>query len=93
MAKLSARGRVELLRVKKSLPDKSDEFGTLTQRSLTRAYMSDGKVLEKYQVRFPAENYRGSYLHDWGWNVRGTYSKPIETVRKAYIENGWEVIA
>ena len=92
MARLYKHGR-EMLRVKLNLPDRTD--GT-TDRCKTRVYMADGKVLEKYQVRFHEHSpYSGpsSYLHDWGWHIIGQYGTRVtlESARVHYEKKGWIV--
>ena len=65
MAKLSARGRKELVRVEK---EESTPDGELTVWSRTTlALMSDLKVLKKLDVRFKSDDRPYSY----GWKVYG----------------------
>lgn len=60
MAKLSARGRTELARVRK----------TCDKYKRTLALMSDGKVLSKLQAFMAATPYTPAHWHDYGWTVK-----------------------
>lgn len=67
MAKLSARGRTELARVRR------DDGG----RKTTLALMSDRKVLRKLQVHMKATPYSAAHWHDYGWAVHGTLKEGV----------------
>lgn len=59
----------------------SGEALTLWERR-TRTLMSDGKILEKLDVRFP-NKYRGDYLHSYGWKVRAKVTDGV--TREAFV--------
>jgi len=63
-AKLSARGRTELARLEKE--DNRDD-GDVDWRRKTLAFMSDGRILQKYDVRFTATQYSKARKHSYGW--------------------------
>ena len=63
-AKLSARGRQELARLEKE--DNKDD-GEVDWRRKTLAFMSDGRILQKYDVRFTATQYSKARKHSYGW--------------------------
>jgi hypothetical protein len=68
MAKLSARGRVEVVCDK--------ETYNTTWKKTTVALMSDNKILVKQTVRFkPTTHQPKGELHDWGWKVKSTMKK------------------
>lgn len=70
MAKLSAHKK-ELLRVERER-DIMDPERLITWERVTRTYHSDGKVLQKYDVRFKADSYHpNGELHSYGWKVEG----------------------
>jgi hypothetical protein len=83
MAKLSARGRKELLRIERerdvpAIRQDGTESLTTWERT-TRVVMSDGKVLEKFDVRFKPDNYRpNGEFYSYGWKVAGK-AKPGKT--------------
>jgi hypothetical protein len=74
MAKLSAHGR-ELLRLEheREIPDAEDRLCNWERK--TRAYMADGKILEKWDVRFKpdsldlANGRAAGRLHSYGWKL------------------------
>lgn len=68
MAKLKAHGR-EILRYSKEKPGDGDS--TEWERTTT-AYMSDGKVMEKLDVRFkPWREGEQPQSHSYGWKLKG----------------------
>lgn len=68
MAKLSAHGK-ELLRIELER-DITDPESSTTWRRVTRAYMSDGKVMEKIDVRFKPDNYHpAGERYSYGWKL------------------------
>ena len=93
MAKLSARGRTELLRVSKEGEGRSE---VTDWHRITRAYMSDGTILEKIDVHFKPDKYtpKGK-KHSYGWSVRSRGNSQekevIEQVKEAYVRQGWKV--
>ena len=100
MAKLSAGGRSELLRVSKEVTTPDDE--SIDWRRTSRVWTSDGKVLEKSDVNFKAWGEGKARKHSYGWKVVGTIkadllSDPIKlsaalTSTRAKLEAaGWSV--
>lgn len=72
MAKLSAGGRTELMRASKETTSPDDE--SVDWRRVTRAWMDDGKILEKLDVNFKATgdaSYQKARKHSYGWKVAG----------------------
>ena len=93
MAKLSARGRRELLRVERERSTPDGEL-TIWERT-TLAVMSDGGVLSKLDVRFRPDAYEpGGRLHSYGWKRKGKLAagKTVETFRQAYERAGWRIV-
>lgn len=70
MAKLSARGRVELARVSRTLDTPNS---TLTSKErYTKAYMSDGRLLTKLDVWFRPDRFDpDGRFHSYGWKDKG----------------------
>lgn len=100
MAKLKAKGRTEILRVYKETETPDGELTTWSRK--TRAYMTDGTVLEKTDVLFrPASYDPKPRRHSYGWTVRakvkvGPTESLLEVVRRTmdkYREHGWTVEA
>lgn len=74
MAKLSANGANELMRASKESVVTDDE--SIDWRRVTRAWMSDGRVLEKRDVNFKATgaaDYQKARKHSYGWKVLGRF--------------------
>jgi len=66
MAKLSARGRVEVFRVEVMLPDTE----LCVNRVDTYALMSDRVMLRKLTVHFRPDAFKPQgYAHSYGWTV------------------------
>jgi hypothetical protein len=86
MAKLSARGRIELLRLSKE-EDLPNVVAGVVWRRWTRAYMSDGNILEKYDVRTTEK------FHSYGWKRKMKQIKglSLQTIAKDYEKNGWVI--
>ena len=63
MAKLSARGRVELARFEKRTPDSNDPNEAFVDNRFQLAAMSDGHILKKMTARWKDTG----RIHDWGW--------------------------
>lgn len=78
MAKLSARGRTELVRVKKQFTYTSSLDGEEVTYTEKRALMSDYTILS---------------TTGGGWKVRGKLKKNVkpEMWRDKMLESGWEV--
>lgn len=97
MAKLSARGRYELVEVSKELPGYNMSNGEplTTWERLTKRLMSDGTILEKRDVRFAPEpfNPEGRY-YSYGWKVAGKIKPGLSVAQFAevYAKSGkWTV--
>jgi len=72
MARLHKHGK-ELLRVEKEI-DVTDPAENITWARTTRAYMQDGTVLVKRDVRFKPNTLYGGRtgeFYSWGWKVFG----------------------
>jgi hypothetical protein len=99
MAKLSANGK-ELLRISKE-QNITDPESSATWHRITRTYHSNGKILQKLDVRFKPTTYQpNGELHSYGWKL---YAKlkpevtPAEHVAKlvARIRSGeskWNIV-
>lgn len=92
MAKLSARNRTELLRLSKQ-EDVPNVLSGIIWRRWTRAYMSDGNVLEKYDIRFRSLDYPKEKFHSYGWKRKMKQIKglSLHTITEDYKKNGWIV--
>jgi hypothetical protein len=87
VAKLHARGRTELARLvrhKGPAPDGS----TVASRD-TVALMSDGAVLQKYDVTFPANAYEGERKHSYGWKTLLKTKATAERFRAHFEAKGY----
>jgi hypothetical protein len=83
MAKLSAHGK-ELLRIELER-DITDPESSTTWRRVTRAHMSDGKVMEKIDVRFKPDQYRPNgerYSYGWKLYAKRKTGTTIESYRE-----------
>ena len=69
MAKLSARGRTVLMRATKEAETPNDEATSWAKT--TRAWMSDGNVLEKRDVMFRPIGSMPAGKHSYGWKQAG----------------------
>ena len=90
MAKLKARGRVEIARFTKEANVPDDEL--VTWRKTERALLSDRTILEKHTVRFKPSQYREAYLHNYGWKVRATLkdtATPESWIAAYTAKEGW----
>lgn len=102
MAKLSAGGRAEMMRASKESDVQDD---TVDWRRTTRAWMDDGKVLEKFDVNFKATGdatYQKARKHSYGWKVVGKI-KPelladrnklmtaLQSTRAKLEQSGWAI--
>ncbi len=68
MAKLAARGRKEVVRVEREVVMEADKLIDWGRK--TYALMSDGTILEKYDVHFKPDQFRPSgEKHSYGWKV------------------------
>lgn len=91
MAKLSARKRTEVFRVRKDVPD-SDYF---IEGKITLALMSDGKILEKRDAKFKPDNiYPKGRPHTWGWKIKGKIKSTTtpEELKEFYLRNGYQEV-
>lgn len=101
MARLGKHG-TELLRVVKEIEINNPESSTTWERK-TRAYMSDGTILQKFDVRFKPMGYQTvGEVHSYGWKVFGKLKPEITmTAHVAKITSGslvapdskWKIIA
>jgi len=92
MAKLSARGRTELFRAFKQEQTPNDNYKEWKKTFIV--LMSDGKILEKYQVKFKPTTYdKKGILHDWGWKVKGKIKQGVESekYRDLLKNHGWTI--
>jgi len=93
MAKLSARGRTELVRLSKEytaeqIADRLLKTEPLTDwERVTVALMSDGKILSKRDVRFKSDGRK----HSYGWTVKAKVKADVtpERFRAAYERAGY----
>lgn len=90
MAKLSARGRKELVRVVLERPLAREDDDLIDYEREERALMSDGKILCRRVVRFR----EGSRRHDYGWNVRGALKAGVnpDEWKLGYLKRGWRIV-
>lgn len=79
MAKLSARGRQEVVRFSKESTVTDPERYVDWERT-TYALMSDGHLLKKWDVRFKATTVLSAQKHTYGWKDQG--KKPNLTADK-----------
>jgi hypothetical protein len=102
MARLSAHGR-ELLRVELEKTHGDDQY--ITWSRTIRTYHSDGKVLEKRDVRFKPDPYHPEgERHSYGWKLYArlkkgvdpaTFAREHEARLRARIANGectWRIV-
>ena len=76
MAKLSAHGK-ELLRISQE-KDITDPEESITWARWMRAYMADGKILQKYDVTFkPTQFERSPRPYSYGWKLYGKIKKEL----------------
>ncbi len=82
MAKLNAHGR-ELLRIEleKEITDPSD---SITWARWTRTYHADGKILQKYDVRWKPDTYHPSgEKYSFGWKLKAKVKAGLDPVKVA----------
>ena len=82
MAKLSAHGK-ELLRIEleKEISDPND---SITWARWTRVYHSDGKILQKYDVRWKADTYHpNGEKYSFGWKLKAKVKPGLDPVKVA----------
>lgn len=97
MAKLSVRGRIEVFRVSKerkySESERKEKNINIVWARWTKAYMSDGVILEKYDVKHePSEFGNKGRFHSYGWKKKGkvTGELPINEMKERYLKAGWK---
>jgi hypothetical protein len=94
MAKISARGREEIFRVKRTHPGSSDGVTSVDDY---RALTSDGSILERMVIHYTpeekAKNY-GKGSHDYGWKIRSRArsGKTLEELLHVYLDKGWQLV-
>jgi hypothetical protein len=93
MAKLTAHGRTELVRLMIHMATPADE--TVIWRKTHYVVMSDRTLLVKHQVRFRATDFSPERNHDWGWKVKGKLTARafdnLEDWVAKYEKLDWEV--
>jgi hypothetical protein len=89
MAKLSARGRVELVRLVKD--EAEDDLTTRGKQYV--ALMSDRTILSKLVVWFKPTTYCGERRHDYGWKRRSKVKEGVtaEQFTAVYVKAGYRV--
>lgn len=96
MAKLSARGRRELVRMEKE-DNGDDEF--CDWRRKTISFMTDGRILQKYDVRFKATEYSKARKHSYGWKEYLKLKKDVDLYEafsnliKKFEAKGWKLVS
>lgn len=94
MAKLSARGRYELARIEREKHLTTEQDPTCDWRRTTMAFMSDGTVLVKRDVRW-RDGVMAGEKHSFGWTVKGKLKKGQDLVERVqrlvgeYVKLGW----
>lgn len=95
MAKLSARGRKELMRVSHRRTINDDEWPEWEASTRTRAYLSDGRILQKHMAEYkdPSGQKR---KHSGGWKLLPTVFNECDVaglrkLRDRYKASGWKV--
>jgi hypothetical protein len=102
MAKLSAHGK-ELLRVERERQIGGSERSVTWER-VTRTYHADGKVLQKYDVRFKPDTYHPQgELHSYGWKLFGrlkrdrTAQQAVDNIARSIQDKGaastWRIVS
>ena len=93
MAKLSARGRTEIFRMEKE--DNAPKSDLITYERSTIALMSDGNILQKRDVIFPAGPYDNGKdkRHTYNWTVKGKIKLGVhpDQLMAVYIKRGYTV--
>jgi len=94
MAKLSANGTV-LVKVSRERNVAPERVGGIFWEREERAYMSNGRVLEKRSVRFepgPFDNGKPQF-HTWGWKWRTRVRPGItpDQLAEYFSGRGWKV--
>lgn len=90
MAKLKAKGRMELMRFEKVCEVRSDSAIEWHRESI--ALMSDRTILSKRDVRFKPDQFSPKpRIHSYGWKVAGKVSPTVELerIQKAYESKGF----
>jgi hypothetical protein len=93
MAKLTARGRKELLRLEKFTPVLKEDESRVEWQRHTLTFMSDGNMLSKYDVRYlPSAHDSKGKIHSLGWKKKGKYTRSIEENRERFTQAGWKEV-
>jgi hypothetical protein len=93
MAKLHARNRKELLRLEKYTPVLAEDKARIEWQRHTLAFMSDGNMLSKYDVRYlPSSHDVKGKIHSLGWKRKGKYTRSIEENRERFTLAGWKEV-
>jgi hypothetical protein len=102
MARLKAHGR-ELLRIEREVTITDPERST-TWEKVTKTYHSDGKILQKHDLRWKPDTYHPhGELYSYGWKLWGNVKKglniseAIATVATKIREKGdqanWKIVS
>lgn len=91
MAKLSARGRTELVRMTKE--DENPNSDLISYERTTIAFMSDNRILEKRDVVFKNDSF-GPHKHTYNWTVKMKCKQGVtkEKVIEVYSKKGYKVV-
>jgi len=94
MAKLSAGGRTEVVRMVRENPNPTYS-DLITWEKVTVALMSDRKILVKRDVRFKsAGSWDTRNFHSYGWKVKATIHSlepaTVENWKNCYVKQGFK---
>ena len=92
MAKLKAKGRMELMRFEREQKVETDELVEWRRDSI--AIMSDRTILSKYDVRFKPDQFSPKpRIHSYGWKVAGKLkpSANLVNIQEFYEKRGFEL--
>jgi len=93
MAKLSARGRTELVRLEREREVPSDEDRLTCWEKISVVLMSDCTILQRLDVRFlPDSLSPEGRFHSYGWKVIAKAREPdIEKFTANYVNKGFKL--
>jgi hypothetical protein len=98
MAKLKARGRQEIFRVRRVEVPRPGQFhdDSIAEIHHFRALTTDGNVLSRMVMYYTPEEVRKNYgktHHDYGWKVKGRAKagRSVEELLRFYLEKEWEL--
>lgn len=88
MAKLSARGRTEMVRMSKE--ESINNSDLISWQKTTVTLMSDGHYLTKREVMFKPDIFNPSgYRHNYGWKDHGKTKVLAERFKATYKARGY----